>query len=83
MSRAYAYMLDTNAASTVIRGRAATALQKLLLEQGACISVITEAELRFGVKRRPDATRIAKAVDMFFAGHSRVALDLGHGACLC
>ena len=47
MSGAYVYMLDTNAASTLIRGRAGAALQKLLTEQGACISVITEAELRF------------------------------------
>lgn len=27
--------------------------------------MITEAELRFGVRRRPDATRLAKAAEMF------------------
>ena len=65
MSQAYPYMLDTNAASALIRGRAGMAMQKLLLESGACISVIAEAELRFGVRRRPDATRLAKSAAMF------------------
>jgi len=59
------YMLDTNAASTLIRGRVSEELQNLLMEHSACVSVITEAELRFGVKRRPDATRLAKAVEAF------------------
>jgi tRNA(fMet)-specific endonuclease VapC len=58
-------MLDTNAASTLIRGRVGAPLQSLLVERDVCISVITEAELRFGVTRRPDATRLAKAVDVF------------------
>ena len=65
MSGAYPYMLDTNAASTLIRGRAASALQKLLLDHATCVSVITEAELRFGVTRRPEATRLATAVAVF------------------
>lgn len=65
MSGVYPYMLDTNAASTLIRGRAGPALQRLMTEYGACISVITEAELRFGVRRRPEATRLAKAVEVF------------------
>ncbi|MBI4755725.1 MAG: type II toxin-antitoxin system VapC family toxin [Betaproteobacteria bacterium] len=65
MSGVYRYMLDTNAASELIRGRVGAALQSLLVERDACISVITEAELRFGVTRRPDATRLAKAVEVF------------------
>lgn len=65
MKGARRYMLDTNAASTLIRGHAGAALQSLLVERDACISVITEAELRFGVTRRPDATRLAKAVEVF------------------
>jgi tRNA(fMet)-specific endonuclease VapC len=59
------YMLDTNAVSTLIRGRGSEGLQNLLMEHSACVSVITEAELRFGVKRKPDATRLAKAVEAF------------------
>ncbi|MDP4027754.1 MAG: type II toxin-antitoxin system VapC family toxin [Gallionella sp.] len=58
-------MLDTNAASTLIRGHITAEMQNLLMEHSVCISVITEAELRFGVKRRPDATRLAKAVEAF------------------
>ena len=65
MSGTYPYMLDTNAASALIRGRAGPALQRLMTEYGTCISVITEAELRFGVKRRPEATRLIKAVEVF------------------
>jgi tRNA(fMet)-specific endonuclease VapC len=65
MSVAHLYMLDTNAASTLIRGHITAELQNLLMEHSACVSVITEAELRFGVKRRPDATRLAKAVETF------------------
>ncbi len=65
MKGAHRYMLDTNAASTLIRGHAGAALQGLLVDRDACISVITEAELRFGVTRRPGATRLAKAVEVF------------------
>ena len=65
MSGAYPYMLDTNAASTLIRGQATSALQELLLDHGTCVSVITEGELRFGVTRRPEATRLATAVAVF------------------
>lgn len=59
------YLLDTNAASALIRGPGSRPLQDLVIEHGACISVITEAELRFGIARRPDATRLAKAVENF------------------
>ncbi len=65
MNIAHPYMLDTNAASTLIRGHITPEMQNLLMEHSICISVITEAELRFGVKRRPDATRLAKAVEIF------------------
>lgn len=65
MSGVYRYMLDTNAASILIRGQGDAPLRKLVTERDACISVITEAEIRFGVKRRPDASRLAKAVEVF------------------
>jgi tRNA(fMet)-specific endonuclease VapC len=65
MKSAYLYMLDTYAAATLIRGQGGTALQTLVMERDACISVITEAEIRFGVKRKPQATRLAKAVEIF------------------
>ena len=62
---AHRFMLDTNAASVLIRGHDSAALQALVVERDACISVITEAEIRFGVKRKPAATRLAKAVEIF------------------
>lgn len=45
-------MLDTNAVSALVKGQADT-LNKTLEHQLFCISVITEAELRFGLARRP------------------------------
>lgn len=65
MSGVYRFMLDTNAASILIRGQGDAPLRKLVTERDACISVITEAEIRFGVRRRPDAIRLAKAVEVF------------------
>ena len=65
MNSVHPYMLDTNAASILIRGRIGQQLQKLLMVRSVCISVITEAELRFGVTRRPEATRLATAVEVF------------------
>ena len=52
------YLLDTNTASYVIKGNFPRVRARLLkvpmAEVG--ISVVTEAELRFGVARRPEAT---------------------------
>lgn len=45
-------MLDTNAVSALVKGQAA-GLSKALEHRPFCISVITEAELRFGLARRP------------------------------
>lgn len=59
-----AWMLDTNALSAIAKGRA-PALAQAVLDKGFCISVITEAELRFGLARRPvnaDLRRIVEAL---------------------
>jgi tRNA(fMet)-specific endonuclease VapC len=45
-------MLDTNAVSALIKGQAAR-LSQALEQRPFCMSVITEAELRFGLARRP------------------------------
>jgi len=58
-------MLDTHAASALIRGNAHPVLLAAMTEQRVCLSVITEAELRYGVRRRPEANRLARAVDTF------------------
>jgi len=61
------YPLDTNMASYVIKGNVPRVRQRLLkvpmAEVG--ISVITEAELRFGVARKPEAVRLKTAVEEF------------------
>ncbi len=45
-------MLDTNAISAVARGRAPS-LARRLFPEDFCISVVTEAEIRFGLAHRP------------------------------
>ncbi len=61
------YLLDTNMASYVIRGNVPRVRERLLkvpmAEVG--VSVVTEAELRFGVTRKPEAARLKLAVDEF------------------
>jgi tRNA(fMet)-specific endonuclease VapC len=61
------YFLDTNIASYVIKGNFPPVRERLLeipmSEVG--ISVITEAELRFGVARLPQAAKLGRAVEEF------------------
>jgi len=61
------YLLDTNTVSYVIKGNFPHVRERLLKvpvsEVG--ISVITEAELLFGVARLPQATRLAMVVEEF------------------
>lgn len=45
-------LLDTNAVSALVKGQA-DSLSKTLKQRPFCVSVITEAELRFGLARRP------------------------------
>jgi tRNA(fMet)-specific endonuclease VapC len=61
------YLLDTNMASDVIRGtfpRVRERLVKVPMEQ-LWVSAVTEAELLFGVARRPEAARLKTAVGEF------------------
>ena len=61
------YLLDTNSASFVIKGNVPHVREHLrripMAEVG--ISAVTEAELRFGVARKPGATRLQLAVEEF------------------
>lgn len=61
------YLLDTNTASYAIKGNVARVREKLLtVPMGDVgISVITEAELRFGVARLPAAIRLKTLVEEF------------------
>lgn len=60
-------MLDTNAVSEVMRGNPIVDQRLLGLEPADwCISAITHSEVCFGLARRPEATRIARAAAAFF-----------------
>ncbi|HWY69797.1 MAG TPA: type II toxin-antitoxin system VapC family toxin [Terriglobales bacterium] len=61
------YLLDTNIASYVIKGNIPQVRRRLLKVPIAevSISVVTEAELRFGVARKPEAVRLKIAVEEF------------------
>ena len=61
------YVLDTNMASYIIKGNFPRVRERVvrvpMAEVG--ISVVTEAELRFGVAKKPLATRLGEAVEEF------------------
>jgi len=61
------YLLDTNMASYVIKGSVPHVRENLrqvpMAEVG--ISAVTEGELRFGVARKPGASRLHVAVEEF------------------
>lgn len=60
------YMLDTSIVSAVIRQQVdLDARLEQLQRSDWCISVVTRAELNFGVLRRPGATKLARLVAGF------------------
>jgi tRNA(fMet)-specific endonuclease VapC len=64
------YMLDTNTLSYIARGRSSAARTKLIAlkdDEVACISAITEAEIRYGLAKRPDATALRSVMEGFLA----------------
>jgi len=60
-------LLDTNTVSYIIKGNRPRVRERLLRVAMAQvgISVITEAELLFGLARRPDATNLKTVVEEF------------------
>lgn len=61
------YLLDTNTCSYIIKGNRPHVREHLLRVPMAdvSISVVTEAELRFGLERIPEADRLKTAVEEF------------------
>jgi tRNA(fMet)-specific endonuclease VapC len=61
------YLLDTNIASYVIKGNVPAVRRHIVKVPMAqlAISAVTEAELRYGLARRPDATRLQQIVEEF------------------
>jgi tRNA(fMet)-specific endonuclease VapC len=71
------YLLDTNMASYIIKGNVPAVRDKLLkvamAEVG--ISTVTEAELRFGVARIPEAVRLREAIEEFLLRVETICWD--------
>lgn len=61
------YLLDTNTASFIIRGTNAKLMKRLQARPVAAvaISVVTEAELLYGLARKPEAVSLRAAVGAF------------------
>ena len=66
----FVYMLDTNTVSYVVKRKSRAARAKLLDlkdDEIACISAITEAEIRYGLAKRPEATALRDLMEAFLA----------------
>ncbi len=64
------YMLDTNMVSYIAKGHSKAARARMLnLEEDevVCLSVITEAEIRYGLAKRPEATALLERMEWFLA----------------
>lgn len=68
MGRVIRFMLDTNTVSWVLKGQS-NVVARLATEtpERVCLSVVTEAELLFGVAKRPEARKLRTAIDEFLA----------------
>ncbi len=63
-------MLDTNMVSYLVKGRSRATSARLLAlkdDEVACISAVTEAEIRYGLARKPDALALHSLMDAFLA----------------
>jgi tRNA(fMet)-specific endonuclease VapC len=63
-------MLDTNMVSYVAKGHSKAARTRMLnLEEDevVCLSVITEAEIRYGLAKRPEAVALRERMEWFLA----------------
>jgi len=64
------YMLDTNTVSYIVKGKSPAArarLAGLSADESACISIVTEFELEFGLAKNPDAEDLRHALRWFLA----------------
>lgn len=62
------YLLDTNTVSYIVRGRSTKArarLDGLGSDEIACISVVSEAEIRYGLAKNPGAHSLRIAIEGF------------------
>src|ERR1700679_61161 len=64
------YMLDTNMVSYIVKGHSAAARKRLLAlkeDEVACISAVTEAEIFYGLAKKPEAAKLKALMEGFLA----------------
>ncbi len=64
------YMLDTNTVSYIVKGHSKAARARMLnpeKDEAICLSAITEAEIRYGLAKRPKAIALRERVEWFLA----------------
>jgi tRNA(fMet)-specific endonuclease VapC len=64
------YMLDTNTVSYMANGKSKAARARLLnlgVDEAVCLSVVTEAEVLYGLARRPEAVALKERMEWFLA----------------
>jgi tRNA(fMet)-specific endonuclease VapC len=64
------YMLDTNMVSYIAKGHSQAARARMLnlaKDEIVCLSAITEAEIRFGLAKRPEAVALRERMEWFLA----------------
>jgi tRNA(fMet)-specific endonuclease VapC len=64
------YMLDTNMVSYIAKGHSKAARARMLnLEENevVCLSAIAEAEIRYGLAKRPEAVALRERMEWFLA----------------
>lgn len=74
------YLLDTNTIGYIVNGRskrARAALSEQIKHSVIAISSISEAEVLYGLAKKPEATRLRAAVEALFATISVLPWDSG------
>ena len=64
------YLLDTNTVSYILKGKSPAARARLAAlgpDEVACISIVTEFELEFGLAKSPNAQNLRHAIQWFLA----------------
>jgi tRNA(fMet)-specific endonuclease VapC len=72
------YLLDTNTVAYIVNGRSRLAravLAEQIKHSVVAISSISEAEVLYGLARKPEATRLRAAVEALFAAISVLPWD--------
>jgi tRNA(fMet)-specific endonuclease VapC len=64
------YMLDTKMVSYIVKGHSRAARDRMLNlhgDESVCLSVITEAEILYGLAKRPKAAALRERMEWFLA----------------